>query len=382
MAEQLTDQERNEADALIAAWKQVCLNVREYETMKNDADELLRACYGDTQRTVTKITSVLRAIFNKTQWASNEWNKTVQVFMEGLSQKDAKFPDEMPKVLARKIPDLIRPFERISTENPSLSPFIRLLITLIGTNQHEVANHLCLAQREHADKLDRAVTGLREVHKRIRDRIAEKESCYLKAKSDLLHVFRVWTAQSETRMAYVRKHGIPLVSSVQNGTVREGSSSHATSPDTLRRRKKRLAVHDKQTEKTSVCADNQPWTITCVTHEGKHLESYHLTQDDDGTKLECLLEETFGRYAWSGCEIPKGRIAYLLRKILGTSPGQRHCVFQGTFRIKGKQFFALKPKKGYRILVRINDTDHSVQLMAGHRTELYSEIRRFKGSEK
>lgn len=351
----LTDQERKEADALIFSWENFVAKERDSARLSKDAEEILLACYTQSrdkfapqERRIGEIVRLITVLVD----FENEIEKWCDYT---CSQRGVGDP---PPWFGEKISKICKNAQKVFRNDSDLIPVATdVLRTLIFRFPDFVDKAIAFMETgiKTANDLEICWQQTQNDVRKLLKSLAEN-ACSVRG--PMYDALRVWAESSEARREYLQSKGVYIA------PVNGFSHAKAAKPVAMRPiRQEKLAP--KPVEPKAKPAPEEPWQIFCVTPTGTELESFDLMLSGSGERLAQSLAR---HYRWT--REPKPTMS-ALRRIIKTCPSQRTFLSKVSVIPHGElNWFSFRVGKKHRIMARIKDENHSVFLMADHRTEL------------
>lgn len=351
----LTDQERKEADALIFSWENFVAKERACARLSKDAEEILLACYTQSrdkfapqERRIGEIIRVIAMVLNFENEVGEWCDQT-------CSQRGVGNP---PPWFGEKCREMCKTAQKIfCTDSDSLTMIIDMLRNLIYRFPGFVDNAIAFMATsvEAANSLEICWQQTQNDVRKLLKSLAENVNS---VRSPMYNALCVWAESSEARREYLQSKGV-YIAPVNGFNHAPAARSAAMRP--IRQEKPK----PKPAEPQATPPVEEPWQIFCVTPTGTELESFDLMLSGSGERLAQSLAR---HYRWT--REPKPTMS-ALRRIIKTCPSQRTFLSKVSVIPHGElNWFSFRVGKKHRIMARIKDENHSVFLMADHRTEL------------
>ncbi|MCX6721100.1 MAG: hypothetical protein NT026_00635 [Candidatus Staskawiczbacteria bacterium] len=368
--QQLTEQERREADGLLALWQRFNAEEPNPVRLEREIEEMLLACYAKTRETSSEVSEPLRNTVLYMEQMLSAVEKCDKEAKGQLEKNGVIQIGAVPRWFQVKVEELCEQLRNISSRSAGLAPVIDLLMKSLRDCPDMIDGTLCFF-KNIVQKLDDLESHWRKTQKSARNLLGQRTKGFSDMRNVVYSALRVWAEPFDARRAYLRDKGVLIAANNLSLQPQQPKpSSKSAQPISLRRRKKNGAK-TWPPEKSKTVPPEKPWQVFYVNATTRSvLGSLELLPEDDGTKLVEILNQY--------CVWPHGgrRTVASLRRLLRMAPNLRS-INVASFRIEDANWYRLKFGK-YRMLVWPKDDEHTVFLMAEHRTKLYGDIGRSK----
>lgn len=366
MYQDLSAQEKREADSLVLMWQSAQSQAAAFGTLAKDVEEAVLAPHmkakeaGVLHRELEKVVKCLEELFVDFQKARAESMQNPEYFRGHLVLPewiDKKFKTEY----------LAKLNAAASHRGNITSAFVGLLSHVITHTPQSIEPSMVFLR-----SLLRLLKNLEEGFAKSQANVRHLLKMYgaQDAKEKALNFLRCW-ASSPARAKYLESRGVYLGARVVGGVQIVSAEASTRPPESLRRRKAKAANGTEKEPEASQTVE-EPWTFVLVNFQGKELARVPELLSGDGYGLKEILDQNVTWPPSADMTISK------LRVLLTTSPKDRT---KEVFRHLDQIWYKLRFAKKWRMLARASDSERTVYLIAGHRTNVYAGIGRSKNEK-
>jgi len=279
-----------------------------------------------------------------------------------------------PVFFDQRMGTMIERFLKITGQSRKASPIVEMMAKGALENPRPLMGSLPILE-EVVRQLETVEALWLSTHKDTREKLGKIVENFKSGRGAIHSAAEIWAQTSEACWKYLEKRGLHVAPLNSRRAI---FSSPAPAPKSVkhvslrRQKKERAKTRPDQAEKPNQNSlPEQSWKVFCINAATQNVfASLELLPTDDGNKLVEILNQY--------CVWPHGgrRTLAKLRPLLKIAPNLRS-INIASFRIEDANWYRLKFGK-YRMLVRPKDDEHTVFLMADHRTKLYDDIGRKK----